>query len=120
MDSFDIFKKLSVGAKFKKPEKSSLTVEVIHKTMKHNVFVKVVGSCFFVVFSLIKNDKPSTKQIKVKTVGDRVPEALSTFDAMKSAYSLNPVLMENLNKSGYTVPTPIQTQAIPIMLQVCR
>lgn len=29
MDSFDIFKKLSVGAKFKKPEKSILKLEVI-------------------------------------------------------------------------------------------
>lgn len=28
--------------------------------------------------------------------------------------------MENLNKSGYTIPTPIQTQAIPVMLQVSQ
>jgi len=27
--------------------------------------------------------------------------------------------MENLKQSSYTVPTPIQSQAIPIMLQVC-
>ncbi|XP_025418764.1 probable ATP-dependent RNA helicase DDX52 [Sipha flava] len=90
MDSFDIFKKLSVGAKFKKPEKSILKLE---------------------------NDKSSTRQIKIKTVGDRVPEALSTFDLMKKTYSLSSVLLENIKKSGYTVPTPIQTQAIPIMLQ---
>ncbi|XP_060867404.1 probable ATP-dependent RNA helicase DDX52 [Metopolophium dirhodum] len=90
MDSFDIFKKLSVGAKFKKPEKIAINPE---------------------------DDKSSAKQIKVKTVGDRVPAALSTFDMMKEAYSLSPVLMENLNNSGYTVPTPIQTQAIPVMLQ---
>lgn len=31
MDSFDIFKKLSVGAKFKKPEKCALKPEVISK-----------------------------------------------------------------------------------------
>ncbi|XP_015365249.1 PREDICTED: probable ATP-dependent RNA helicase DDX52 [Diuraphis noxia] len=90
MDSFDIFKKLSVGAKFKKPEKIAINHE---------------------------DDKSSAKQVKVKTVGDRVPEALSTFDMMKKAYSLSPILMENLIKSGYTVPTPIQTQAIPVMLQ---
>lgn len=65
-----------------------------------------------------KNDKNSAKQIKVKTVGDNVPNALSTFDIMKSTYSLSTLLMDNLNKSGYTVPTPIQTQAIPVMLQV--
>lgn len=28
--------------------------------------------------------------------------------------------MDNLVKSGYTIPTPIQTQAIPIMLEVCE
>lgn len=75
---------------------------------------------FFGFFHISKDEKSSAKQIKVKTVGDRIPEALSTFDMMKKAYSLSPVLMENLNKSGYTVPTPIQTQAIPIMLQVSR
>jgi ATP-dependent RNA helicase DDX52/ROK1 len=72
----------------------------------------------YLFFSVSKNEKSSAKQIKVKTVGDNVPGALSTFDLMKKTYSLNPVLMENLNKSGYTVPTPIQTQAIPVMLQV--
>lgn len=62
-------------------------------------------------------DKSSAKQIKIKTVGERVPDALSTFNTMQKTYSLSPKLMENLNKSGYTVPTPIQTQAIPVMLQ---
>lgn len=47
-----------------------------------------------------------------------MPDALSSFDMMQTTYSLNPKLMENLKKSGYTVPTPIQTQAIPVMLQV--
>lgn len=56
----------------------------------------------------------------MKTVGDCVPDALPTFDAMKKKYSLSPVLMDNLVKSGYTMPTPIQTQAIPIMLEVCE
>jgi len=73
---------------------------------------------FLCIFHVKKDDKTSAKQIKVKTVGDRVPAALSTFDMMKQAYSLSPVLMENLKNSGYTVPTPIQTQAIPVMLQV--
>jgi len=73
---------------------------------------------FLSCFHITKDDKSSAKQAKVKTVGERVPEALPTFDMMKKAYSLSPVLMENLNKSGYTVPTPIQTQAIPVMLQV--
>jgi superfamily II DNA/RNA helicase len=39
---------------------------------------------------------------------------------MKKTYSLSSVLLENIKKSGYTVPTPIQTQAIPIMLQVSK
>lgn len=74
--------------------------------------------CLLSFIHITKDDKSSSKQVKVKTVGERVPEALSTFDMMKKTYSLSPVLMENLNKSGYTVPTPIQTQAIPVMLQV--
>jgi len=90
MDSFDIFKKLSVGAKFKKPDKTTFE---------------------------FKDNKSSAKQIKIKTVGDNVPNALSTFDMMKNTYSLSPVLMKNLVNSGYTIPTPIQTQAIPILLE---
>lgn len=60
------------------------------------------------------------KQVKIKTVGDHVPDAVSTFDDLQKKYSLNPVLMKNLSNSGYTMPTPIQTQAIPVMLQVCK
>lgn len=126
MDSFDIFKKLSVGAKFKRPEKSVPKLEVTY--FKINVFDKIYAwtflihyFCFIIIFfSFIKNDKSSTRQIKIKTVGDRVPEALSTFDSMKMTYSLSSVLLENIKKSGYIVPTPIQTQAIPIMLQVSK
>lgn len=66
----------------------------------------------------MKDNKKSTKSIKIKTVGDHVPDAISTFDTLQKKYSLNPVLMQNLSNSGYTVPTPIQTQAIPVMLQV--
>lgn len=66
----------------------------------------------------MKDNKSSTKSIKIKTVGDHVPDAISTFDTLQKKYSLNPVLMQNLSNSGYTVPTPIQTQAIPVMLQV--
>ncbi|XP_050432332.1 probable ATP-dependent RNA helicase DDX52 [Adelges cooleyi] len=89
MDSFDIFKKLSVGAKFKKPPRVMLD----------------------------ENEKSKEKQIKIKTVGNNVPVLLSTFENMKTTYSLSPVLIENIFKSGYNEPTPIQSQAIPIMLQ---
>lgn len=121
MDSFDIFKKLSVGAKFKRPEKSTLNLEVSTQ-FKINVLslCMYVFNPSFLIFSFlfVKNDKSSSRQIKIKTVGDRVPEALSTFDMMKKTYSLSSVLLENIKNSGYTVPTPIQTQAIPILLQV--
>ncbi|XP_050539568.1 probable ATP-dependent RNA helicase DDX52 [Daktulosphaira vitifoliae] len=90
MDSFDIFKKLSVGAKFKKTQPSVTPIE---------------------------NEKSKIKQTKINTVGNHVPSALSTFAEMKATYSLNPTLLENIIKSGYTAPTAIQTQAIPIMLQ---
>lgn len=52
-------------------------------------------------------------------IGRSVPPPVEDFNKMQEEFSLAPTLIQNLQNSGYTDPTPIQMQAIPIMLQVC-
>ena len=51
-------------------------------------------------------------------VGRNVPPPIENFKKLQDDFSLAPALVQNLHASGYTYPTPIQMQAVPIMLQV--
>jgi ATP-dependent RNA helicase DDX52/ROK1 len=51
-------------------------------------------------------------------IGRNVPPPVENFKKMQEEFSLAPTLVQNLQNSGYTDPTPIQMQATPIMLQV--
>lgn len=48
-------------------------------------------------------------------MGRHVPNPVASFNEL----SVGSDLLENVKSCGYTNPTPIQMQAIPIMLQVC-
>lgn len=49
--------------------------------------------------------------IEVNVSGDKVPDPITSFENS----GLRPLLLENVKKSGYTKPTPIQKYAIPII-----
>jgi len=52
------------------------------------------------------------ENIPVSVTGDNKPEPLKAF----SSAGLRPMLMENVTKSGYVVPTPVQKNSIPIIM----
>lgn len=52
---------------------------------------------------------------QLHVTGSAVPEPLETFAALQQTFSLSEQLCSNLHACGYTTPTPIQMQAIPIM-----
>ena len=52
------------------------------------------------------------ENIPVKVTGEGEPTPLTSF----SSAGLRPMLMENVTKSGYKVPTPVQKNAIPIIM----
>ena len=52
------------------------------------------------------------QKIPVKVTGPNPVKELETFESAK----LRPLLMENIKKSKYKVPTPIQKYSIPILL----
>jgi hypothetical protein len=51
--------------------------------------------------------------------GPDVPDAVGSFDDLSSSpYSLPRYILKNVAAMGYQEPTPIQMQAIPLMLHV--
>jgi len=50
--------------------------------------------------------------------GSDIPDAVENFQVLSSSYSLPPYILKNVVAMGYSEPTPIQMQAIPLMLQV--
>uniref|UniRef100_A0A1B6CLU8 Probable ATP-dependent RNA helicase DDX52 n=1 Tax=Clastoptera arizonana TaxID=38151 RepID=A0A1B6CLU8_9HEMI len=54
---------------------------------------------------------------KITVVGGNVPAPVETFDQFVEEYKVSSKIISNLKSSGYENPTPIQMQAIPVMLQ---
>ncbi|KAG5314240.1 VASA1 helicase, partial [Acromyrmex insinuator] len=50
--------------------------------------------------------------IEVKVSGENAPRPIQSFDQS----GLRTILLENIKKSGYTKPTPVQKYAIPIIM----
>ncbi|XP_017273446.2 probable ATP-dependent RNA helicase DDX52 [Kryptolebias marmoratus] len=53
---------------------------------------------------------------RINVHGSDVPDPVCTFDELLSEYRLNARILQNLRDAGLTAPTPIQMQAIPIMM----
>jgi len=51
--------------------------------------------------------------IQIQTLGEHVPPPINSFDEC----NLGPVLTNNIRLSTYTVPTPVQKNAIPIIVE---
>ncbi|XP_024888360.1 ATP-dependent RNA helicase vasa isoform X1 [Temnothorax curvispinosus] len=50
--------------------------------------------------------------IEVKVTGENAPRPIQSFESS----GLRTILLENIKKSGYTKPTPVQKYAIPIVM----
>jgi ATP-dependent RNA helicase DDX52/ROK1 len=48
--------------------------------------------------------------------GSEIPAVLGSFEQLAERYGARDYLLKNIAKGGYTEPTPIQMQAIPVML----
>ncbi|XP_069729993.1 probable ATP-dependent RNA helicase DDX52 [Phaenicophaeus curvirostris] len=53
---------------------------------------------------------------KISVQGTDLPDPIATFDQLQKEYKIHPKIMENVQAAGFQVPTPIQMQAIPVML----
>ncbi|KAM7033447.1 putative ATP-dependent RNA helicase DDX52 [Acridotheres tristis] len=55
-------------------------------------------------------------QHRINIQGTDLPDPIATFDQLQKEYKVHPKIMENIQTAGFHVPTPIQMQAIPVML----
>ncbi|KFM71603.1 putative ATP-dependent RNA helicase DDX52, partial [Stegodyphus mimosarum] len=53
---------------------------------------------------------------KIYVTGNDVPDPIENFNQLVSDYGVSSVILENIHKLGYAAPTPIQMQALPLLL----
>ncbi|XP_046386753.1 probable ATP-dependent RNA helicase DDX52 [Ischnura elegans] len=56
-------------------------------------------------------------QHKITVHGKDCPNPVENFEQLKDLYGLPDDLLQNIKNAGYEYPTPIQMQAVPIMLE---
>uniref|UniRef100_A0A7N8Y021 Probable ATP-dependent RNA helicase DDX52 n=1 Tax=Mastacembelus armatus TaxID=205130 RepID=A0A7N8Y021_9TELE len=55
-------------------------------------------------------------QHRINVHGCDIPDPMCTFEELQTEYRLNPRVLQNLRDAGLNTPTPIQMQAIPLMM----
>nr|XP_056721017.1 probable ATP-dependent RNA helicase DDX52 [Euleptes europaea] len=55
-------------------------------------------------------------QHKIYIQGTDLPEPIATFEQLREEYKIHPRIIQNIEAAGFQSPTPIQMQAIPVML----
>ena len=56
---------------------------------------------------------------RIHVDGTDIPDPVTQFEQLRERYGIHARLLVNLSKAGFETPTPVQMQAIPIMLEVC-
>ncbi|XP_077051142.1 putative ATP-dependent RNA helicase DDX52 [Siphateles boraxobius] len=55
-------------------------------------------------------------QNRINVHGTDIPDPVSTFEELQEEYDLDPRVIQNIKTAGFHTPTPIQMQAIPLMM----
>lgn len=55
-------------------------------------------------------------RLKIRVKGHDIANPITSFAAMDFPEALRPVLLNNIEQSMWKEPTPIQMQAIPVLL----
>ncbi|XP_066220433.1 probable ATP-dependent RNA helicase DDX52 [Saccopteryx leptura] len=53
---------------------------------------------------------------KIHIQGTDLPDPIATFQQLEQEYKINSRLLQNILGGGFQMPTPIQMQAVPVML----
>ena len=54
----------------------------------------------------------------IRVYGSDIPEPFEKFEELREEYNMHQQIVTNLYVAGFKKPTPIQMQAVPVMLQV--
>ncbi|KAL7170065.1 hypothetical protein ACSBR2_035001 [Camellia fascicularis] len=68
------------------------------------------------LYRQMERDALFRKKHNIHTSGSNVPSPLQNFTELKSRYGCKQYLLRNFAELGYKEPTPIQRQAIPVIL----
>ncbi|XP_067232317.1 probable ATP-dependent RNA helicase DDX52 [Chanodichthys erythropterus] len=55
-------------------------------------------------------------QNRINVHGTDIPDPVSSFEELQKEYDLDPRVIQNIKAAGFQTPTPIQMQAIPLMM----
>lgn len=101
--SKDIFRQLTNGARFDL-KKFQTDASAFHLTKDQQPIED-------------ENDFETLKsQDRIHVIGEDLPDPIDSFETMQKIYRLDEVFMENLKKAHFSRPTPVQMQAIPLMM----
>lgn len=95
--SKDIFRQLTNGAKFNSNKNSQQPSNQIIDNEEND-------------FNSLKSTD------RIHCIGEDIPDPIDSFEKMQELYGLNDIFMENLRKANFEKPTPVQMQAIPLMM----
>ncbi|KAJ3589801.1 hypothetical protein NHX12_010642 [Muraenolepis orangiensis] len=142
MDAVDLFRKLGAGAKFdfKRFGKDAARFKIVRSRGEQATSDHISGIDFFGKGSSSRSelqedahcdeaeeekDAPSSGPAEVNRIrklhsiyvhGTDIPEPVCSFEELQTEYRLNPQVIQNLKEAGLSSPTPIQMQAIPLMM----
>ena len=101
--SNDIFRQLTNGARFDL-KKFGTDASAFHLTKDQQPLDD-------------ENDFETLKaQDRIHVIGEDLSDPIDSFEQMQKEYNLDEVFMENLKKAHFSRPTPVQMQAIPLMM----
>ncbi|XP_030848092.1 probable ATP-dependent RNA helicase DDX52 isoform X2 [Strongylocentrotus purpuratus] len=60
--------------------------------------------------------KAIRKRNRIHVQGEDIPDPVETFEELQEEYGLHDDIIQNIMRVGYAAPTPIQMQAIPVLL----
>ena len=63
--------------------------------------------------------KSTSKKTRIHTMGDNIPLPIERFEALKEKYDAPDQLLHNLKAMHLIEPSPIQKQAIPVLMKAC-
>ncbi|KAI4884287.1 hypothetical protein NFI96_019992 [Prochilodus magdalenae] len=53
---------------------------------------------------------------RINVHGSDIPDPINMFEELQKEYELDPRIIQNIKEAGFQMPTPIQMQAIPLMM----
>ncbi|XP_072164075.1 probable ATP-dependent RNA helicase DDX52 [Diadema setosum] len=64
----------------------------------------------------VEKVKSIRKRNRIYVQGEDIPDPVESFEELSSEYQLDPYVINNITRAGYESPTPVQMQAVPVMM----